>query len=795
MSDERKIVRLFTISKDESQTHYHQQIELFYLLGGSVDIRIDDQTYSMQADDFMIINANKTHSFLNPKDIVAARFEIDYNMLAEMLGTTQLFFWCNTVVDRNEAYDRCRVLMDKILMENYERESVNELQLHAYYFQLLAVLTGNFLISQNEGVSGNSDTRDSDRMQMIQNYIQANYQSQVSLNDLAKKLYLSNAYLSKYIKRNFGVTFVEYLNRVRMFHAVDELMYTDKNLTHIALDNGFPTSASFNRVFKEVYHVTPSEYRRKSQQDMNTASDEGDDTGRNADEIRSILREKEHLNPSTEGVVETRINASAYKEKENWTGRGINIRDSNLLLRSEVQNELLDIKRECGLEYVRVRFTSEMNRIPVREDILDHHSVNLMMDFLTNNGIKPVIVIGFTKDFTVRSQKNSSDNYRRFILDLWEERSQKIRDTVLSMVNRYGIEEVERWNVEFTVWPNTDSAEIAETFISCFAGFYRNIRKLLHNIRVGIGGFVLGYDRDRISTILTMMGKEGIKPDFISFNSFQKISFVEIADNYIGSSTDGNYLFNQMQLIRKVIDGTGCKVDNIQIGEWNHTTSRYNAFNDSCEQASYILKNCIAMKGHVNNMAYWHAVDSHDESLESGIILNGDSGIISRDGVRKPAFYAMSFYNKLMPYELQRDEHGIVTTNGRDHFVIACHNFKTMTYANSRIPEDEIKPENLANYLGNNEYLRLKYCLENVPNGQYFIKSYYVNQSNGSVLDMWKRMGFCRDLAAEEIEYLRKSSHPYMEISNIEVSSNVLELESELQPQEIRLMDIQFRYK
>jgi hypothetical protein len=187
MSDERKIVRLFTISKDESQTHYHQQIELFYLLGGSVDIRIDDQTYSMKADDFMIINANKTHSFLNPKDIVAARFEIDYNMLAEMLGTTQLFFWCNTVVDRNEAYDRCRVLMDKILMENYERESVNELQLHAYYFQLLAVLTGNFLISQNEGVSGNSDTRDSDRMQMIQNYIQANYQSQVSLNDLAKK--------------------------------------------------------------------------------------------------------------------------------------------------------------------------------------------------------------------------------------------------------------------------------------------------------------------------------------------------------------------------------------------------------------------------------------------------------------------------------------------------------------------------------------------------------------------------------------------------------------------------------
>jgi mannose-6-phosphate isomerase-like protein (cupin superfamily) len=106
MGDERKIIRLFTINKDETQTHYHQHIELIYLLGGSVDIQIDDQTYSLSADDFLIINANKTHSFSNSRGIIAARFEIDYNMLAEMLGTTQLFFWCNTVIDRNEAYDK-----------------------------------------------------------------------------------------------------------------------------------------------------------------------------------------------------------------------------------------------------------------------------------------------------------------------------------------------------------------------------------------------------------------------------------------------------------------------------------------------------------------------------------------------------------------------------------------------------------------------------------------------------------------------------------------------------------------
>ena len=64
----------------------------------------------------------------------------------------------------------------------------------------------------------------------IQNYVQANYQKQMSWNDLAKKLYLSNAYLSKYIKKRFGLSFLEYVNNIRLFHAVDEMLYTDKKL-------------------------------------------------------------------------------------------------------------------------------------------------------------------------------------------------------------------------------------------------------------------------------------------------------------------------------------------------------------------------------------------------------------------------------------------------------------------------------------------------------------------------------------------------------------------------------------
>ena len=65
------------------------------------------------------------------------------------------------------------------------------------------------------------------------------------------------------LKNILELTFMEYLNNVRLFHAVDELLYTKKNITRIALDNGFPTSAAFTKAFRDIYREAPSEYREE----------------------------------------------------------------------------------------------------------------------------------------------------------------------------------------------------------------------------------------------------------------------------------------------------------------------------------------------------------------------------------------------------------------------------------------------------------------------------------------------------------------------------------------------------
>ena len=58
---------------------------------------------------------------------------------------------------------------------------------------------------------------------------------------------------------------VDYLTRIRLKHSLSDLAYTDKQMTAIALDNGFPDLKTFTAVFKSNFHTTPSAYRQTVQ--------------------------------------------------------------------------------------------------------------------------------------------------------------------------------------------------------------------------------------------------------------------------------------------------------------------------------------------------------------------------------------------------------------------------------------------------------------------------------------------------------------------------------------------------
>lgn len=796
MDTTRKLMQFHFIAQAETATHYHQNPEMFYVLRGNLDIKIDDKMYKMQSGDIVLINANKRHTVIGNEELLGARFEIDFHLLAEYMGSMQLLFWCNTVADRNHAYSNLRRLLDRILTRYFEKDDKSALYLNALYFETLYVLTSNFLVKADDVRLNLEDSQDRMRIRQIQNYVQANYQSQISLNDLADRLYLSNAYLSKYIKKNLGMTFMEYLNNVRLFHAVDELMYSDKNLTHIAYDNGFPTSASFTKAFREIYNESPSEYRKKIQDEKEKDEKEKMLQQEEEQRILEYLKFRAHKeNPQSTRKKEYIINAGNVKDTLTDCSKAISIGDGYLLLQSEAQHQVEKIQKQTGVKYARIWNILSREYCFSEKEGYNFRRLDQVLDFLLDHHMKPYLEVGskpslfmYTPERSINIEKSKMDSYD------FKTFSEIIRELCVHLVNRYGVEELETWYFEYWNDPSLNITEPDGEYYQRFDLLYQTMKNYSEEISVGGAGFILGYETLVCKKIFPIWKAREIHPDFLSVCSFQYIALVEEGGRLGRKSIDSEYMLNQIEIMKNVMEETGFQIPEFHIDEWNFTISNRNVLNDSCEQGAYILKNCIEMNGAVDMMAYWHALDLYSDYYDTDTVLNGDSGLISRDGICKPSFYAFQFMNRLLPKVLEKNDHAIVTTNGRNRYVIACHNYKSLSSRYVFTDEDEIQLEDIEQYVEDIDPIKLNFTIQNVKDGKYLVKIYRVNRECGSVQDLWKNLDYSKGLMRDEVDYLKSSAIPGIEMKTIEVENGELCLTNNLEMQEIRLMDVQYRY-
>lgn len=796
MDTTRKLMQFHFIAQAETATHYHQNPEMFYVLRGNLDIKIDDKMYKMQSGDIVLINANKRHTVIGNEELLGARFEIDFHLLAEYMGSMQLLFWCNTVADRNHAYSNLRRLLDRILTRYFEKDDKSALYLNALYFEILYVLTSNFLVKADDVRLNLEDSQDRMRIRQIQNYVQANYQSQISLNDLADRLYLSNAYLSKYIKKNLGMTFMEYLNNVRLFHAVDELMYSDKNLTHIAYDNGFPTSTSFTKAFREIYNESPSEYRKKIQDEKEKDEKEKMLQQEEEQRILEYLKFRAHKeNPQSTRKKEYIINAGNVKDTLTDCSKAISIGDGYLLLQSEAQHQVEKIQKQTGVKYARIWNILSREYCFSEKEGYNFRRLDQVLDFLLDHHMKPYLEVGskpslfmYTPERSINTEKSKMDSYD------FKTFSEITRELCVHLVNRYGVEELETWYFEYWNDPSLNITEPDGEYYQRFDLLYQTMKNYSEEISVGGAGFILGYETLVCKKIFPIWKAREIHPDFLSVCSFQYIALVEDGGRLGRKSIDSEYMLNQIEIMKNVMEETGFQIPEFHIDEWNFTISNRNVLNDSCEQGAYILKNCIEMNGAVDMMAYWHALDLYSDYYDTDTVLNGDSGLISRDGICKPSFYAFQFMNRLLPKVLEKNDHAIVTTNGRNRYVIACHNYKSLSSRYVFTDEDEIQLEDIEQYVEDIDPIKLNFTIQNVKDGKYLVKIYRVNRECGSVQDLWKNLDYSKGLMRDEVDYLKSSAIPGIEMKTIEVENGELCLTNNLEMQEIRLMDVQYRY-
>lgn len=88
-----------------------------------------------------------------------------------------------------------------------------------------------------------------------------NSASKIRLADVAAIAGMSETAFCRFFRKNTGHTFVQYLNRIRISRACDQLMHTRKGVTDVCFDVGYNNISNFNRQFARVKGITPTAYR------------------------------------------------------------------------------------------------------------------------------------------------------------------------------------------------------------------------------------------------------------------------------------------------------------------------------------------------------------------------------------------------------------------------------------------------------------------------------------------------------------------------------------------------------
>lgn len=103
------------------------------------------------------------------------------------------------------------------------------------------------------------------RLNTVFQYIDANLEAELSLQDVAEVAHFSPFHFHRIFKTLTGETLLEFISRRRIEKSVIALLHTDENISVIAHQFGYGDNASYTKAFKRIYSISPTEFRRQNE--------------------------------------------------------------------------------------------------------------------------------------------------------------------------------------------------------------------------------------------------------------------------------------------------------------------------------------------------------------------------------------------------------------------------------------------------------------------------------------------------------------------------------------------------
>jgi len=165
----------------------------------------------------------------------------------------------NFVKLKHNEYKSIKNLSEKIIFEIKKTKPGYKSLVNIYMLRLIIIIFR--IINKKANNFKSTENKNENRLQKIIYYINENYTKNLTLKQIADEFHISKYYLCHYFKDKTGFTVVEFVNNTRIINAQKMLINTDMNITDIAMEVGYNSLSNFERVFKKINGITPSQYR------------------------------------------------------------------------------------------------------------------------------------------------------------------------------------------------------------------------------------------------------------------------------------------------------------------------------------------------------------------------------------------------------------------------------------------------------------------------------------------------------------------------------------------------------
>lgn len=245
-------------------SHIHKEFEVLMVKNHPLNINIQGEEFVLNEGDIVIINPSVVHSTLAKLNHLQYLIQFNFPTILDEKDVKNVFAYNYKkpymIFKKGEDnYDEIAYYIINIYKSNtdssYSTDYIKGYFYHLYaFFQKIGFLEPQIIDTSKKGY---------DKIHKITDYIHENYTNNITLESISQEFFINPSYLCRLFKEVTNSTIVEYLNQVRVKNAELFLTSTDKSIMEISQLLGFSSQTYFNRVFKNIMMLTPSQYRKQ----------------------------------------------------------------------------------------------------------------------------------------------------------------------------------------------------------------------------------------------------------------------------------------------------------------------------------------------------------------------------------------------------------------------------------------------------------------------------------------------------------------------------------------------------